>query len=112
MYERRSEPLLSAPRFAWRMTVHLLLTLVLLALSVLAGAAGFALVEGHDVENAVLSALQVLAGLGLTEAPASRGGRIFTALFALYANLFFVATAGLILAPLAHRLLHNLHLDD
>jgi hypothetical protein len=38
-------------------------------------------------------------------------GKLFAGCFALYAGLVFIAVTALLLAPLAHRVLHRLHLD-
>lgn len=43
--------------------------------------------------------------------PVSSGGKLFFASFGLYSNLVFIASIGLILAPIAHRLLHRFHCD-
>ncbi|MNG37018.1 hypothetical protein D3C84_1242390 [compost metagenome] len=44
--------------------------------------------------------------------PESIGGKLFFAAYGLYVGLVFVASIGLILAPIAHRLLHRFHFDD
>ena len=43
--------------------------------------------------------------------PVTGAGKLFAGFFALYAGLVFIATAALILGPLAHRVLHRFHLD-
>lgn len=111
MYERTSDRLISTERFLWRVTKHALYVLGLLALSVLAGALGFVYVEGYGIEDAILHSAHVLAGLGLIQLPESYAGRLFAALFGLYASLFFLAAFSVIFAPIVHRILHKLHLD-
>lgn len=112
MYERISDRLISTERFLWRLAKHVLCVLGLLALSVLAGALGFTVLEGYGIEDAILHSAHILAGLGLIQLPDSYAGRLFVALFGLYASLFFLAAFSVIFAPVVHRILHRLHLDD
>jgi len=111
MYEHVSDRLISVEHFLWRVFKHGLYVLGLLALSVVVGAVGFMVFEGHGVEDAVLHAAHILSGFGLMEVPGSLAGRIFAALFGLYASLFFVAAFSVIFAPIVHRILHKLHLE-
>jgi len=43
--------------------------------------------------------------------PKTSGGKFFAGVYALYAGLMVLAVAGVLVAPLAHRLLHRLHWD-
>jgi len=40
------------------------------------------------------------------------GGKLFASFYALFAGLVFIAVSGILLAPILHRLMHALHLDD
>jgi hypothetical protein len=37
--------------------------------------------------------------------------KVFAGLFALYAGVIFIVSAGILIAPAAHRILHHLHLE-
>jgi hypothetical protein len=39
-------------------------------------------------------------------------GKLFAGIYALYSGLILVGTAGLLLAPFMHRLLHRFHLEN
>ena len=112
MYERVSDQLISPRRFAWRLVRHALYVTGILTLSALVGAAGFMVLEGYGFEDAILHATHILAGLGIIQLPESYVGRLFVVLFGLYASLFFIAAFSVISAPVIHRILHKLHLDD
>lgn len=111
MYEKISERLISTERFILRMCKHAFYVVALLTLSVLAGALGLLALEGHTLEDAVLHSAHILAGLGLIQLPETYSGRVFVALFGLYASLFFLAAFSVIFAPVVHRIVHKLHLD-
>jgi hypothetical protein len=38
-------------------------------------------------------------------------GKLFASFYALFAGIAFLATVGILIAPVAHRLLHRLHLE-
>lgn len=112
MYEKISDRLITTERFLGRLLKHAFYVLGILALSVLAGALGFVSIEGYSLKEAILHSTHILAGLGLIELPESYAGRLFVALYGLYASLFFLAAFSVIFAPIVHRILHKLHLDD
>ena len=112
MYESRFEPLLSRARFLLRMAHHPLAVLGLLLFSLLLGMVGYLCFEPVSWHEALLDASLLLGGIGPLHMPQSTGGKIFIALYGLYIALLFVAAAGLMLAPVAHRLLHKFHYDE
>jgi hypothetical protein len=54
----------------------------------------------------------LLGGMGPVNPPASFGGKLFAGLYALYCGLVVIFTAGILLAPIAHRILHRFHMDS
>jgi hypothetical protein len=38
-------------------------------------------------------------------------GKLFASFYALFSGVVFLASVGILIAPLAHRLLHWLHLE-
>lgn len=112
MYEKISEKLISTERFFVRLLKHALYIVGILVVSILAGAFGFVILDGAGLDNAVLQSAHILAGLGLIELPNSYAGRAFAVFFGLYASLFFLAAFSILIAPIIHRILHKMHLDD
>jgi hypothetical protein len=84
----------------------------LIVVSLLAGMAGYAHFEGLAWRDAFLNAAMLMGGMGPVETPHSDGGKLFAGLYALYAGLVFLVIAGLILAPVIHRLLHRFHWNE
>ena len=112
MYESRTRPLLPFPQFLRRVGRHALVALALLAFSLGIGMAGYMAFEGLSGTDAFLNASMLLGGMGPVDAPRHESGKIFAGLYALYAGLVFLVAAGLVVAPLAHRLLHRFHWED
>jgi hypothetical protein len=111
VYEPRRHP--PAPRriFVRRLLAHLAVALALVLGSLLAGMAGYGYYEGLAWRDAFLNAAMLLGGMGPVEAPATNGGKIFAGLYALYAGLMFIVVAGVVLAPVVHRMMHKFHWD-
>jgi hypothetical protein len=51
----------------------------------------------------------VLSGVGPTSELQTSGGKIFVSLYAVASGLLIFAVAGLMLAPVYHRILHRFH---
>lgn len=112
MYEKISDRLLSTEHFLLRILKHVLYVIILLAFSLLFGTLGFMVFEGYGLEEALIHALHILSGFGLLALPTSFSGRVFASLFGLYASLFFLAAFSFMFAPVLHRILHKLHLEE
>lgn len=113
MYESRDEPLISRRQFAKRMLWHLVLATLFIVVSIFIGVVGHVTLEsGVAWHDAALNAAMIAGGLGPLMVPATYAGKVFFALYGVYLSLVFAATLGVVLAPLAHRMLHIFHLDD
>ena len=73
------------------------------------GMAGYMYFEHLPWRDAFLNAAMLLGGMGPVDPPKSDGGKLFAGLYALYAGLLILVTAGVVLAPVLHRLLHRFH---
>lgn len=109
MYERRRHPPLSRAQFARRVAAHFGVAGALIVFSLLAGMWGYAHYENLAWRDAFLNAAMILGGMGPVESPQTPDGKIFAGFYALYCGIIFIATTGIILAPLVHRLLHRFH---
>jgi len=110
-YEHRTQSPLPVAAFLWRVAQHAAVAALIVAGSVAVGMAGYVYFERLDWPDAFLHAATILGGQEPVSHPASSGGKLFVGVFALYAELVFVAASGIVLAPLAHRVLHLLHWD-
>jgi hypothetical protein len=111
VYESRRQPLLAPTAFMRRVLSHVAAAFVLLAASVGIGMAGYMHFERLSALDAFLDTAMLLGGMGPVHVPVTDAGKLFAGCFALYAGLVFIATAALLLGPLAHRVLHRFHLD-
>lgn len=111
MYENRRHPPLPRKLFARRLAGHFLLAAGLLAVSLAIGMAGYIGFEHLAWRDAFLNSAMLLGGMGPVDAPKTDAGKLFAGLYALYAGLIVIFTAGIMLAPVLHRLLHLFHYE-
>ncbi|MGH8124435.1 MAG: hypothetical protein ACREPK_01115 [Rhodanobacteraceae bacterium] len=112
-YERRGEPLLPWRKFVLRRIGRTLAACsAVIVVSLVIGMLGYRLTEGMDWLDAFLNASMILGGMGPVDAMHHEAGKLFAGLYALYSGLVLVGTAGLLLAPFMHRLLHRFHLEN
>lgn len=109
MYESKTHPILSRGQFVRRVLRHIAAAFALLAFSIALGMAGYEHFEHLPWRDAFLNSAMLLGGMGPVDAPQTDGGKLFAGLYALYAGLVFLFAAGVVLAPLLHRIMHKFH---
>jgi len=112
VYEHRRTRPVPRAAFLRRVAGHFAAASALAGASLFAGMAGYVYFEGLSWLDGFLNAAMLLGGMGPVESPATRGGKLFAGFYALFAGLFFLVVAGILLAPVAHRLLHQFHCDE
>ena len=112
MYEHHFEPLISPKKFFSRIITHLLAALLVIAASLGIGVLGYHITEGLSWLDSLLNASMILGGMGPVDRLITTDGKLFASLYALFSGIIFLVSVGIILAPVAHRLLHNLHLEE
>jgi hypothetical protein len=111
MYERRHQPLLPASQFYLRVLRAVIVTCGILFLTVLVGAIGLHVLEHMAWIDAVLNAVLIMTGLGLTVTLQSAAAKVFTSFYAILSAIIFFACIMILFSPLIHRALHHFHLD-
>ena len=112
MYENSTEPLLSRRAFFLRLAKHSAAAAGLILGSLALGTAGYHLTENMPWLDAVLNSAMILTGMGPVSPLHHVSGKLFATFYALYSGVAFLGIAGLLVAPVAHRILHTLHLDE
>lgn len=62
--------------------------------------------------DALLNASMILSGMGPVNPIHTTEGKVFASFYALFSGIVFTAGIGITFTPIAHRLLHQLHLQD
>ena len=111
-FEHKDSPLASGGQFAGRLIGNLLFAVAILAIALGAGIAGYHYFIGLEWLDAFLNASMILGGMGPVDPVTTPDGKVFAGAYALFSGLLFVLIAGLVLAPVLHRVLHALHVDE
>lgn len=111
-YESRHQPVLSRGAFAWRVASSTGIALLLVGVSLAAGMVGYHHYENMAWIDAFVNASMILSGMGPLTPLKNWGGKMFAGLYALYSGLTVIVAAGLILAPVVHRVLHRFHVES
>jgi hypothetical protein len=111
-FEKKHEPIATRAVFHGRLTRNGFLSLATVVLSLFLGCSGYMYFEGMSVLDAFANAAMILSGMGPIAPLKTSGGKIFASLYAIASGLLLFAIAGLMLAPIYHRILHRFHMDE
>lgn len=111
MFEHHRQPLLSRPAFLRRVGRFAAAALLLVAASWLIGILGYRAFEGMPWIDAVLNAAMLLGGMGPVTPLQTDAGKLFASLYALFSGIVFLVSVAILIAPVLHRMLHQLHLE-
>ena len=112
MFERRHDPLAPIPVFVKRLIASLAIALGLIGLALTIGVVGYHSLGKLDWVDSLLEASMILGGMGPVNQLTGDGVKIFASMYALFSGLIFIAVLGLVLSPVAHRVLHKFHVDE
>ena len=111
-YERISQPVAPLRRYLRRQLRSLMLGLLFIAIALFGGMIGYHRLVGLSWIDSYENAAMILSGMGPLATPGTVAGKIFAGSYALFSGIAVLAIAGVIAAPLVHRLLHRLHADE
>ena len=111
MFEHYQEPLKSRKEFASRQIQYLAFALLILLVSIGIGTVGYHALGNLKWLDAFLNASMILTGMGPVDKMETDGGKIFSALYALFSGVAFLTFVGVLFAPVYHRFLHKFHLN-
>ena len=112
IFESRQQRLLPIGEFALRVARSFLLASSILVFALALGILGYHHLAGFGWLDSLLNASMILAGMGPIGALDSTAGKLFASFYALFSGLAFITMAGIIVTPVAHRLLHWFHIED
>jgi hypothetical protein len=112
-FEKRHEKLISRRDFSRRLAYNGLIALIVIAAALAIGMTGYMALGKLGVVDAFLNAAMILSGMGpVATLEGHDAAKIFAGFYAIFCGLLIFAVAGIVLAPVFHRLLHSFHVAD
>ncbi len=112
MYEHKSEPLLPRDLYFLRILCHAGVAFAAILFSLGIGIFGYHFIEGLSWIDSLLNASMILGGMGPINELHTTGGKLFASFYALFSGIIFLVIAGILIAPVGHRFLHQWHLEE
>ena len=99
-------------RFFRRQLLHSVISIAVLAVSLLIGMVGYRHFEAMSWRDAFLNSAMLLGGMGPVASQLTEPGKLFAGIYALYCGLVVIAVTGLLLAPGVHHLMKRVDWED
>jgi hypothetical protein len=99
-------------KFLGHLRANALVALAVLAVSLAIGMVGYHWLAPMGWIDAFHNAAMILGGMGPVDPLTNDNAKLFAGVYAIYCGVVFIATAGLLIAPLGTYLLHRFHLDQ
>ena len=86
-------------------------TFAVLGTSLGLGIAGYHWIGHLPWVDAFLNASMILAGMGPVDPLEGAPAKLFASVYALFSGVVFLSSVGVLVTPVAHRMIHWLHLE-
>ena len=111
-WERRHEPLADVATYRSRLLQSAGIMLALITISLAIGMAGY----HHFAHMAswidcLYNAAMILGGMGPVAEMPDDAAKVFASLYAIYSGVVLLASVGVLISPVLHRVLHRFHLE-
>jgi hypothetical protein len=98
--------------YVQRIVGSLVIGFGLMAVALSIGIAGYRFIAGFNWIDSLLEASMILGGMGPVRELPNESAKVFASIYALFSGVVFIALMGIILSPIAHRVLHKFHVDE
>ena len=105
-------PLSTRERYRRRLIGTGTFGLILVAITLGIGIAGYMLTEGLSLLDAYVNAAMILSGMGPLHNPETVAGKLFAGTYALFCGIAVLGIAAIMFSPVIHRLFHRFRIDD
>ncbi|MBA4300296.1 hypothetical protein SAMN03080617_00747 [Algoriphagus alkaliphilus] len=110
--EHKTQKVLAFPSFLIRLSRFGLFAFSLVVVSVGFGMLGYWFFADLTLIDSFHMASMILTGMGPVSDMTSNGAKLFSSFYALYSGVAFLSITAVFFAPIIHRLLHILHVED
>ncbi len=101
----------STGQFYRRLARNAIVGFVFIFGSLAIGTIGYHLFMSLPWIDSLLNASMILTGMGPVDHAETTAAKLFASAYAIFSGVAFLGSVGVLLAPLAHRLMHRYHLE-
>lgn len=110
--ENRRQKVMTLPRFIARLGRYGLFACGLIIVSVSIGTVGYHYFGSISWLDSFHMACMILTGMGPVIEMKTSTAKLFSSFFALYSGIAFLSITAVFFAPVIHRIMHILHVED
>ncbi|MFN4083545.1 MAG: hypothetical protein ACK4K9_07940 [Bacteroidia bacterium] len=110
--ENKRQKVTSLFQFLFRVGTYGIFAFILVFFSVLFGTVGYHYFGEISWIDSFHMACMILTGMGPIAEMKTTSAKIFSSIYALYSGVAFLSITAVFFAPIIHRLLHILHVED
>ncbi len=110
--ENRRSRIIPFPIFIIRVLKYSLFAFSLIFVSVLLGTIGYHYFGIASWVDCFYMSCMILTGMGPVIEMETTGAKLFSSFYAMYSGIAFLSITAVFFAPIIHRILHILHLED
>ncbi len=110
--ENKKQKVVTLPHFIMRMGRYSLFAILLVFFSVGIGVIGYHHFGNTSLLDSFHMACMILTGMGPVVEMKTESAKLFSSFYALYSGVAFLSITAVFFAPIIHRLLHILHIED
>ena len=111
MFEHRHQKLAPFNVFVKRVIASFGIAIGLIGIALVIGISGYHWLAGFGWVDSFLEASMILGGMGPVNPITTTAAKLFASAYALFSGLVFIGIMGIVLTPVAHRLLHKFHVE-
>jgi hypothetical protein len=110
--EHRKQKVVSLSHFFARLGRYSIFAFVLIGISILIGTLGYKQFGHLNWIDSFYMSCMILTGMGPVVEMTSQQAKLFSSFYALYSGVAFLSISAIFFAPIIHRLLHILHVEN
>jgi hypothetical protein len=110
--EHRKQKVIPLSHFFIRLGRYSIFALLLICVSVFMGSLGYHYIGQLNWIDSFHMACMILTGMGPVAEMTSDTAKLFSSFYALYSGIAFLSITAVFFAPIIHRLLHTLHVEN
>jgi hypothetical protein len=106
------KPLLDLKSYRKRQFTFFTYAIVLILVSLFLGMLGYKYIADLDWVSSFYNASMILTGMGPAAELHSDGAKIFAGCYSIFSGVIFLGTIAVMFAPMVHRFLHRMHIEN